>query len=76
MRLKSSGDGEHPILKYDECVFVDKWDVWHLYTECTSATFHYRLEQYLEMRKRMSSYFCENYIQKIEIAAKQKQTCL
>lgn len=67
MRLIKTGKYEAPIeLEWNECLFVDIWDNYHLYTECASTTFDLRLRRYIETRQRTINYFCENYIRKIE----------
>ena len=68
MRCIETGkvEGKTFHLKWNECLFVDIWDNYHLYTECASTSFDLRLRRYIETRQRTINYFCENYIRKIE----------
>jgi hypothetical protein len=70
MFLKKTGDNydiNSPIkLNWNECLFVDIWNKYYLYSECGTTTFSFRLERYLGDRRRESSHFNENYIQLIQ----------
>jgi hypothetical protein len=66
MRLLKTGKYEGPIeLKWNECLFVDMWDKYYLYEECSGTTFDFRLNRYLEDRTRSINYFNSNYIKMI-----------
>ena len=66
MRLIKTGKYEVPIeLKWNECLFVDMWDKYYLYEECSGTTFDFRLNRYLEDRVRSIHYFNANYIKLI-----------
>ena len=67
MRLIESGKYDKPIeLKWNECLFVDMWDNYALYTECSSIPFDLRLEKYIDHRRRETNYFNANYIRLIQ----------
>lgn len=45
--------------KWNECLFVDIWDNYHLFTDAKGTTFEYRLKKYMDCH---SERFYENYI--------------
>jgi hypothetical protein len=66
MRLKETGEYKEPIsLKYGQSLFVDMWDKYYLYEECSGTSFDFRLNRYLEDRSRSINYFNANYIKMI-----------
>lgn len=67
MRLKESGKGlyEKIIPKWNEVLFVDIWDNYTLYTECSCLGFDHLVDSYVDSRKRQISYFNKNYIKQI-----------
>jgi len=68
MRLLSTGKYDGNIkLKWNECLFVDRYDEYYLYTECGNTTFSYRLKKYLEARQWGGKLFTENSIRLIEM---------
>jgi hypothetical protein len=67
MRLLKTGKYEAPIeLKWNECLFVDRWGDYHLYSECGNTNFDFRLNKYLECRQRSKSVFSANTIKLID----------
>lgn len=63
MRLLKTGIYSEPFdIKWNECLFVDIWDNYHLYTDCGCTTFDYRLNRYLEDKKHTINYFNQNNI--------------
>jgi hypothetical protein len=66
MYLLKTGTNNVPTeVKWNETLFVDIWNNYALYTECSGTTFKYRLETYIQMRKNSIHYFNENYVRQI-----------
>jgi hypothetical protein len=53
------------ILASGDCLFIDIWEDYTIYSQTDGTTFEYRIEKYIRGKQNSMSHFNKNYIKEI-----------